>query len=116
MVNRVVSGAHYGVRDWLVQRFSALLMALYSLVLVAMLVAHQPLTYAGWRTIFGTEWVRYATLLFAISLYAHTWIGMRNIFMDYVHATWLRLSLQFLTVVTLFVYAAWTVRILWRFD
>ena len=31
MVERIVSGAHYGLRDWLMQRVTAVVMALYAL-------------------------------------------------------------------------------------
>ena len=35
MVKRIVVGAHYGLRDWLIQRVSAVVMALYTLLFVA---------------------------------------------------------------------------------
>ena len=32
MVNRTVTGAHYGLRDWLAQRVTAVIMAVYTVV------------------------------------------------------------------------------------
>ena len=38
MVNRHVSGAHYGLRDWLAQRITAVVMILYTVLFVVMLL------------------------------------------------------------------------------
>jgi succinate dehydrogenase / fumarate reductase membrane anchor subunit len=112
MVGRSVSGARYGVRDWLVQRVSAAYMAVYTLVLFALL-ARQPISYASWRGLFESAPMRYATLLFALSLYLHAWVGVRDIFMDYLKPTWLRLAAEAASILALVLYAAWTVSILW---
>jgi succinate dehydrogenase / fumarate reductase membrane anchor subunit len=114
MLTRTVSGAHYGVRDWLVQRISAVFMAAYTLLLLALLARQPMLDYAGWRAVFEPQWMRYATLLFALSLHWHAWIGMRDIFMDYLKPTGLRLFAQTVVIVLLLLYTLWAVHILWR--
>ena len=114
MVNRVVTGAHYGLRDWLAQRITALVMAVYTLIVGAVLMFGQPISYAVWRDLFAHGWMRVATLLFAFSLVWHAWVGMRDILMDYVKPTGLRLSLETLTLIVLAGYLGWTVQILWR--
>jgi succinate dehydrogenase / fumarate reductase membrane anchor subunit len=114
MVNRIITGAHYGLRDWLAQRITAAVMAAYSLIVAVVLLSGQPISYAVWRDLFAQGWMRVATLLFAASLAWHAWVGMRDIFMDYVKPTGLRLALEVLTVVLLAVYLGWTVQILWR--
>jgi succinate dehydrogenase / fumarate reductase membrane anchor subunit len=114
VVERTVSGAHYGVRDWLVQRISALVMALYSVLLLILLLARPVADYRGWRALFEPEWMRYATLLFALSLFWHAWIGMRDIFMDYLKPTGARLLAEAVVILALLAYALWTVDILWR--
>jgi len=113
MVRRGVSGAHYGLRDWLAQRFSAVIMLMYTVFTVGYLATQQALNYGTWHALFNHAWMRYFTLLFALSLYLHAWIGVRNILMDYVHATWIRLPLQVATIVALLLYAMWIVTILW---
>ncbi len=113
MVSRVVSGAHYGVRDWLVQRFSAVIMLGYTVTLMVYVITHLPMQYAVWHMLFSYQGMRYFTLLFALSLYLHAWVGVRDILMDYVHLTWIRLSLQFATIVALVLYTMWIVTILW---
>ena len=83
-MKRVVVGAHYGLRDWLAQRITAVLMAVYSVVLVFIVLAEAPLRYEAWRDLFSKGWMRVATLLFGVSLAWHMWVGVRDIIMDYV--------------------------------
>lgn len=113
MVKRVVVGAHYGLRDWLVQRVTAAGMAVYSVLFAAVLVSCAPGGYEDWRALFASQWMRLATFVFFLGLLWHAWIGMRDILMDYVKPTAARLSLQVLTVIVLVGYAGWTIQILW---
>ncbi len=114
MVNRIVTGAHYGLRDWLAQRITAVIMAIYSLILAIVLLSGQPITFAVWRDLFAQGWMRVATLLFAASLAWHAWVGMRDIVMDYVKPTSLRLGLEISTLILIACYVGWTIQILWR--
>jgi succinate dehydrogenase / fumarate reductase membrane anchor subunit len=114
MVNRIITGAHYGLRDWLAQRVTAAIMAVYSVIIAIVLLSGQPISYAVWRDLFAQGWMRVATLLFAASLAWHAWVGMRDILMDYIKPTALRLGLEILTVLLLAGYLAWAVQILWR--
>jgi succinate dehydrogenase / fumarate reductase membrane anchor subunit len=113
VVGRVVSGAHYGLRDWLAQRISALILAIYLVFLAGFVLAHRPLQYADWKALFDQVWMRIFSLGFMVSLCIHAWVGMRNIFMDYVHATGLRLLLHVSAIVVLATYLLWSVQILW---
>jgi succinate dehydrogenase / fumarate reductase membrane anchor subunit len=114
VVKRVVVGAHYGMRDWLAQRLTAVVMVAYSLVLAVALVRGEPITYAVWRELFAQGWMRVATLVFAVSLVWHAWVGTRDILMDYIKPDGLRLALQVFTVLLLAVYLGWTIQVLWR--
>src|SRR5262249_45476106 len=48
-VRRVVVGAHYGLRDWLAQRISAVIMAAYSVIVVFIVLSSVPLSYETWK-------------------------------------------------------------------
>ena len=111
---RIIVGAHYGMRDWLAQRVSAVLLALYTIVLLGALLFTPELNYGSWSGLFATGWMKVLTLLALMSLVYHAWIGVRDIFMDYIKPTGLRLLLQVVTIVTLVAYACWAVIILWR--
>ena len=114
MVKRLVVGAHYGLRDWLAQRISAALMAVYALGVLILMLQRSPFTYEAWKALFAQGWMRIATLLFAASLAWHAWVGVRDILMDYVKHDGLRLALQVATVLLLAGYAGWAIEILWR--
>jgi succinate dehydrogenase / fumarate reductase membrane anchor subunit len=113
MVERTVVGAHYGLRDWLAQRVTAVIMALYSGLFIVLLISRRGIDFAAWRSIFDPQWMKLATLLFLLSLYYHAWVGVRNIFMDYIKPTGLRLTLHVATIVWLVVCGVWSVQILW---
>ena len=113
MVNRVITGAHYGLRDWLAQRITAVIMAVYSVIAVFVLLTGKPITYGVWRDLFAQGWMRVATLLFAASLAWHAWVGMRDILMDYIKPAGLRLALEVLVLLTIAAYVGWTIQILW---
>ena len=114
MVNRVIVGAHYGLRDWLAQRITAAIMAIYTIVILVVLLGGQPINYGVWRDFFAQGWMRVATLLFAASFAWHAWVGVRDIIMDYIQSTALRLSLEAWVLLTIAGYLAWAVQILWR--
>jgi succinate dehydrogenase / fumarate reductase membrane anchor subunit len=113
MVNRIVVGAHYGLRDWLTQRASAAYMALYTLVFVIMLLAVRPTGFAAWRSLFAAQPMKLATFLFLVSLFLHAWIGVRDILMDYVKPTGVRLAAYMVVIAWLLACAGWSIQILW---
>jgi succinate dehydrogenase / fumarate reductase, membrane anchor subunit len=115
VVKRVVVGAHYGLGNWLAQRISAVVMVLYTVFLLAVFAARRgPMDYAAWKALFTLGWMRVATLIFAVSLAWHAWVGLRDILMDYARPDSLRFALQVVSILLIAVYLGWTVQILWR--
>ena len=113
-MNRVVTGAHYGLRDWLAQRITAVVMAVYTVILLAVFMLGLPVNYGVWKDLFAQGWMRVATLLFAVSLAWHMWVGVRDILMDYIKPVGLRFTLEMLVLLTIAGYLGWTIQILWR--
>lgn len=111
---RIVVGAHYGLRDWLAQRVSAVVLLAYTLLLLGAVLFTRDLDYGSWAGLFSTVWMKVATLLAVLALIWHAWVGVRDIYMDYIKPTGVRLVLQVVTVVALIGYAIWAVIILWR--
>jgi succinate dehydrogenase / fumarate reductase, membrane anchor subunit len=111
---RLVVGAHYGLIDWLAQRVTAIIMIVYTLgiALAWWVVGDQG--YDGWAGLFSTLTMKIATLLAFGALGYHTWVGMRDIWMDYVKPAGIRLCLHLLTILALAACAVWAVQILWR--
>ncbi len=114
MVSRVVTGAHYGLRDWLIQRITAALMAVYSVALAAYLMLQPYLDYDAWTMLFSNQIVRTFTFLFLLSVFYHAWIGVRDIVMDYVKPAGMRLAIHVAVILVLILYAIWAVQILWE--
>ena len=113
MVRREVVGAHYGLRDWLAQRVTAVIMVVYTVVILSAVAGLPQVDYWQWQGLWRSPLVRYASVLFMASLLLHAWIGVRNIFMDYIKDPALRLALYVLVIGALLGYAAWSVQILW---
>ena len=112
---RIVVGAHYGLRDWLAQRVTAALMALFTLVVLAQLIFSKgPVGYDKWAGIFSAQWMKALTIAIIVALLYHVWIGMRDIWMDYIKPVGIRLSLQVFSIVWLVACAGWAIQVLWR--
>lgn len=111
---RTVVGAHYGLRDWLSQRVTAALMALFTVVLLLQLIFGGPLGYDRWAAIFSAQWMKFLTFVVIASLLWHAWVGVRDILMDYVKPVGVRLLSQVFTIVWLVGCAGWAIQVLWR--
>ena len=111
---RIVVGAHYGLRDWLSQRVTAALMALFTLAVIAQVLMPGEMGYDKWAGIFSRQWMKVLAFVVIVSLLIHAWVGMRDIWMDYVKPVAVRLVLQVFTIVWLVGCAGWAVQVLWR--
>ena len=111
---RLVVGAHYGLRDWLSQRVTALILSAYTLILlVAGLSTSEP-GYYGWAGLFAQTWMKVFTLVAFLAFVYHVWVGIRDLWMDYVDPVGVRLLLQVFTIVWLMGCLVWAIDVLWR--
>ena len=112
---RIVVGAHYGLRDWLSQRITGALMALFTIILLAQVVfSRGPIGYDLWAGIFAAQWMKVLTFSVIVALLYHVWVGMRDVWMDYVQPVAIRLVLQVFTIVWLVGCAGWALQVLWK--
>lgn len=112
MVKSVLGVNHQGLRDWMIQRVSAIIMAVYTIAFFSYLVTHH-ISYIGWRDLFTPVWMKIATILFLLSLMFHAWIGVWTIFTDYVKPFVVRAILDVLVLLTLSACFIWALMILW---
>ncbi len=120
MVTAVTSYGKNGLRDFVVQRLSAIVLAAYTVFLVGFIVLTPELTYEVWSNLYSQLWMRVFTLLALLSTAAHAWIGLWVIVTDYLterflgsKALWFRaivLSLYALVTIT---YLFWGIEMLW---
>ena len=111
---RIVVGAHYGLRDWLSQRVTAALMALFTLAVIVQVLLPGEMGYDKWAGIFAAQWMKVLTFVVIVALLYHVWVGMRDVWMDYVKPVAVRLVLQVFTIVWLVGCAGWSIQVLWR--
>ncbi|KPF70391.1 succinate dehydrogenase [beta proteobacterium AAP99] len=100
---RLVVGAHYGLRDWLSQRVTAIVMAVFTVILLIAFLTGKNFTYQGWAGLFASTWgglpvMKLLTFVTFVALTWHAWVGVRDIWMDYVKPVGIRLALQVFTV------------------
>ena len=112
---RLVVGAGYGLRDWMAQRVTAILMAIYTIILLVLFLTGDQFGYDSWSSIFKPQWFKLLSFTVIVALLYHAWVGMRDIWMDYVtHSVVFRLIFQIATIVWLIACAGYAAQILWR--
>lgn len=120
MVTNVTSFGRSGLYDWLIQRITAVVLALYFVTLFGYLLLNPDLDFQQWQRLFGATWMRIASLMALMALCAHAWIGMWTISTDYLtsdmlggKATVIRFFFQAACAVLMFIYLVWGIQILW---
>jgi succinate dehydrogenase / fumarate reductase membrane anchor subunit len=101
-----------GLRGWLLQRFTAMYLAVYLVYVLVRAALTEPLDYAQWRAWLADPWMGIATALFALALLVHAWLGVRDVLIDYVHPVSLRLLLMAAAGLMLLVSLLWIIRAL----
>ena len=96
-----------GMRTWLLQRLTAVYIAVYSLVLIGWFVTEFPVDYHSWHSAISNPVILIATIIFYLSLFAHAWVGVRDILVDYAKPSSLRFILLTGLAVFLTVMAVW---------
>jgi succinate dehydrogenase / fumarate reductase membrane anchor subunit len=101
-----------------VQRVTAVILLTFFAYISIQLMGRP--SYDEWVAIFAPTWMKVYTLLAALSVAAHAWIGMWGVFTDYLterlmgaKGNVLRIGLQLLTSLALVVYVIWAVEIIW---
>ena len=119
MVKTIQSFTNSGVHDWIWQRVSAVVVAVYAIFILAFLLGHtigasNHLTYLDWSGLFSMLWMKIATVIFVLALIIHAWIGTWTILTDYVHNAIVRNVLLYAFIAGYLIYLIWTINILWR--
>ncbi len=107
-----MSRAAQGLRAWLLQRFTAIYLAIYLVSVLSYGAVHDSFSYSEWRSWLGNPGMGVTTALFALAILLHVWVGIRDVLIDYIHAVWLRLLLMAATALVLLTSLLWIVRAL----
>lgn len=103
-----------GLRAWMLQRVSAIYLALSFISVLILLLAQRPVTYDMWRAWIAHPVVNIACMLFFIALVIHAWVGVRDVVIDYVRATGARFVVLTSVATSLLAMLVWVFRILLR--
>ncbi len=101
-----------GMRAWLTQRLTGLVMAIYVLVALVRFFMIAPDGYEAWLDFFKPAWWRVMSLIFWLALSLHAWLGMRDVLKDYVPNYRLQMTLQKALGFLIWVYLVWAVCLL----
>jgi succinate dehydrogenase / fumarate reductase membrane anchor subunit len=116
MVKRNLTGAGYGLGSWLQQRITAVIMlisAIVFFVFVAYLATQVNVGISSWQSVFQSILVKIFVQVFFIALVLHAWVGIRDLWMDYVSCGALRLTFYVLTILWLLGSLMYSIKILW---
>lgn len=113
MLKMITSLGRSGLQDWLIQRISAVVLAVYTITLFGFWILHLDSDYTVWQQLFSNLLMKYATLVALLALIAHAWIGIWVVSTDYLKKIWLRLPAQIFAYTLLFFYLIWGLQILW---
>jgi succinate dehydrogenase / fumarate reductase membrane anchor subunit len=113
MVTSATNFSRSGLRDWIIQRISAVVLALYLFTILIFFAANSGLDFQSWRNFFYNPFMQIFSFLALLSLAAHAWIGVWTIFTDYVKSKGLRLFLEAVMALALLAYVAWGFSIIW---
>jgi succinate dehydrogenase / fumarate reductase membrane anchor subunit len=114
MLIQLLTNKYPGMRIWLSQRLTALVMAFYIVLLIVLLVITQPAGFSAWHDFVAPIWFRIATLIFFMCLFMHAWLGVADVLKDYVFNKTLRAYMQIGVDIALVAYLFWLMFILWN--
>jgi succinate dehydrogenase membrane anchor subunit len=96
-----------GLKAWIVQRVSALYLALFLSYLLLHFTLSPPRDHGALSAWVSSPPVTIALLLFIPVLLAHAWVGIRDVLLDYVHPLGARLALLSLCALLLLASGLW---------
>lgn len=122
MVTQVLSLTRSGLADFVLQRVSAVILAIYTLCILGFFLSVDTLDHATLTAYFWSAPMQVFSTLATLSIIAHAWIGMWTIGTDYLlpahvggGATVIRFVYQMGCLLLLFVYLLWSLRLIWQF-
>ncbi|MBL4865666.1 MAG: succinate dehydrogenase, hydrophobic membrane anchor protein [Pseudomonadales bacterium] len=102
-----------GMSDWIIQRLTAVILAVYTVVIAGYFFCASEVTFESWSAFISCLPLKIFTLLAVISVAAHAWIGLWTIATDYIKPLAIRGVYLTVCAVATFVYVVWAFQILW---
>lgn len=102
----------HGLRDWLLQRLTAIYLAVFLGYLLLHFLVQPQHGFQEWHDWMTHPAMIIATALFILAVLVHGWVGMRDVVLDYVQSIRLRITILSLIALTLIGCAIWAFRLL----
>lgn len=106
-----MSCAGSGIRAWLLQRLSAVYMALFIIGMAAYVALKAPADHSAWHALFSQTWMQLTWSLMFVFLILHAWVGVRDILIDYVHNFAVRMLLYSVVIISLLLMLLWALQV-----
>lgn len=100
-----------GLKAWVLQRVTAVYVALFVLYAIFHFASSPPADFEAWRQWMAAPVASIAVLLFFLALLLHAWVGMRDVLIDYVPLLPLRVVLLALFAVGLVAAGLWVAQV-----
>lgn len=113
MLKNITSLTGNGLKDWLWQRVSAVILGAYSVTLMTYIVLNPGMDYSKWTSLFECNLMRLVSVFALVSFVVHAWVGMWTISTDYIKCVCIRLSAQILMIIFLISLLVWGIKIFW---
>lgn len=101
-----------GVQMWLLQRVTAVYIAVYAVVFLTYWL-FTPLDYISWSKFFACRITRYASFLLVLSVNIHSWIGLWTVATDYMKSSFIRVGFMSLLLIYLLGLQLYSIDIFW---
>ena len=113
MLTQITSLTRNGLKDWLLQRVSAIILTLYLIFILGFIVGHYPISFQEWYSLFHHTGMKAFTILALLALIVHSWVGVWTVLTDYVPNKPLQGLLIILMGLSFVAYFVWAISILW---
>ena len=115
MVRSVTSIGRSGLHDWMIQRVSAVLLAVYAIYLGVFVFSTADLRFEVWQELFAQTGFKIFSFLAIVSICFHAWVGLWIISTDYLNNLAVRMIFQVLVIISCLALLLWGAQILWGF-
>ncbi len=113
MLTEITSLTANGLKDWYLQRLSAIILVVYVFFILGYIIWHHPISYPVWYALFHHTISKMITIIALFALITHAWVGMWTVLTDYITGKNLRLILTTLMILAFIAYFVWAIEILW---
>ncbi len=98
---------HSGLGEWVIQRLTAVYILFYIVIALIKFLIAPVTTHADWLMLSSGLLFQVTLLLFIFSLLAHVWLGLKSVFLDYIHPWRLRFLMLMSVALLLLAAGVW---------